>query len=128
MDSAENNFIEIITISDDVISVSSSSDESDNKVAGEIVTISSDVISVSDESKNISVSSESEECENAVITISASDSSIASFDFETPQRVLLPQPRTSTPFPRRRIVQTDEENCEFLSFSVYLVYLITIFV
>lgn len=86
----------IITISDDVIVIDSSSDS--------IITISDtncSVINISDDSNA--------ECSYIVISDddSAKSLSLASFNFETSMKMLLPQPRTSTPFTQRSAVDSE---------------------
>lgn len=75
--------ISIVTISD--ISIMTISDDDD------VVVVSSDnsIITISDTSLN--------DCDNVINVSDGSNDTSPSFDFETSAKLLLPQPRTSTP-------------------------------
>lgn len=132
MNSIEKNVCavdDVITISDDVIYVSSSSDNSE---CNKIVCVSGGVISISSGSdgdvKMISVSSSSNERDNVIDAtentgmctndISECGSGVngddISFDFKSPSAVHHLRTRASTPYPRRIAGDTDSESeyCE----------------
>lgn len=82
--------LSIITVSDDASIVNVSSDAS-------VITISdTSVISISDTSVS--------ECQS-IITVSDGSETYPSFDFETSTKLLLPQPRTSTPSLQREAAE-----------------------
>lgn len=101
----------IINISDDVIGIDSSS-ESVINISDDIIVIDSSsesVINISDSSSNVSIITISDkgndEC-GSIITINSDSekSTSPSFDFESSVKMLLPQPRTSTPVLQRSAI------------------------